>query len=56
MSEQEKYKRVLKKVIDATENDKIKTSDELIKTLIMELSSSTIMKQQSNSVSEPLVN
>lgn len=37
MAEQEHYKKLLKKVIDATENDKIKTPEELIQVLIHEL-------------------
>lgn len=37
MGEQEKYKRILKKVIDATESKKIQTSEELIQTLVNEL-------------------
>lgn len=38
MGEQERYKRILKKVIDETENKKIKTAEELIRTLVNELS------------------
>ena len=37
MQEQEQYKKMLRKVIDATENEKIQTSEELIRTLINEL-------------------
>lgn len=37
MKEQEKYKNMLKKVIAATEDNKIKTTDEVIQTLIYEL-------------------
>ena len=37
MQEQEQYKKMLKKVIDATESEKIQTSEELIRTLINEL-------------------
>lgn len=37
MHEQEQYMKVLRKVIDATEEEEIKTSDELMKTLIGEL-------------------
>ncbi|MFC3041513.1 hypothetical protein ACFOGI_14805 [Virgibacillus xinjiangensis] len=38
MGEQERYKHLLKKVIDETENSKIKSSQELVQTLIRELS------------------
>ncbi|MBU5467809.1 hypothetical protein KQI49_13350 [Virgibacillus sp. MSJ-26] len=37
MKEQEQYKTLLKKVIEATENNKINTSEELIQTLVYEL-------------------
>ncbi|WP_284139252.1 MULTISPECIES: hypothetical protein [unclassified Virgibacillus] len=37
MSEREYYKHVLQKVIAETENEKIKTSEELIQALIFEL-------------------
>lgn len=42
MGEQEKYKKLLKKVIRETENQNIKSSQEMINTLIKELRSSTI--------------
>ncbi|HLR52101.1 MAG TPA: hypothetical protein VK072_04420 [Candidatus Avamphibacillus sp.] len=45
MKEQELYKKVLKKIIDATENNKIKTTDEVIQTLIFELTNKTINNQ-----------
>ncbi|HLR08864.1 MAG TPA: hypothetical protein VK136_06330 [Bacillota bacterium] len=38
MKEQERYKRILQKVIDKTENDNIQSAEELIQTLIDELS------------------
>ncbi|MFC2947272.1 hypothetical protein [Virgibacillus sediminis] len=38
MGEQERYKNLLRRVIDETENYKIKSSQELIQTLIKELS------------------
>jgi|GEM_PF-3372581 len=37
MKEQEQYKTLLKEVIEATENNKINTSEELIQTLVYEL-------------------
>lgn len=37
MHEQEQYMKVLRKIINATEEDEINTSDELMKTLISEL-------------------
>ncbi|GAB3056852.1 hypothetical protein [Virgibacillus ainsalahensis] len=37
MNEQERYKNLLKKMIDETENYNIKSSQELIQTLIKEL-------------------
>ena len=45
MKEQELYKKVLQKIIDATENNKIKTTDEVIQTLIFELTNKTINNQ-----------
>jgi len=45
VKEQELYKKVLKKIIDATENNKIKTTDEVIQTLIFELTNKTINNQ-----------
>lgn len=46
MKEQEQFKKMLKRVIDATENDKIRTSEELIQTLIFELTNKTIKNNQ----------
>lgn len=37
MGEQERYRRMLEKVIDATENKEIQTSEELIRTLVDEI-------------------
>jgi hypothetical protein len=37
MGESERYKVMLKEVIEATENEKIQTSEEMIRTLIDEL-------------------
>lgn len=37
MSEQEKYKLMLKKIINETEKERIQTSEELIRTLVDEL-------------------
>jgi hypothetical protein len=39
MVEREFFKNMMKKIIDDTENNKIKSSDEAIKTLIKELNS-----------------
>ncbi|MCF3943431.1 hypothetical protein [Oceanobacillus alkalisoli] len=46
MGEQERYKNMLRKVIDATENEKIQTSEELIRTLINELTTNIGVKSQ----------
>ena len=46
MGEQERYKNMLRKVIDATENEKIQTSEELIRTLIDELTTNIDVKSQ----------
>ncbi|HEX6594286.1 MAG TPA: hypothetical protein VF095_06835 [Bacillota bacterium] len=45
MVEQEHFKHLLKKVIDATENDKIKTPDELMQVLIHELTTTKMSNQ-----------
>ncbi len=37
MSEQEKYKLMLEKIINETEKERIQTSEELIRTLVDEL-------------------
>ncbi|GIP65187.1 MULTISPECIES: hypothetical protein [Bacillota] len=42
MGEQERYKKLLKKVIRETENQNIKSSQEMVNMLIKELRSSTI--------------
>lgn len=44
MREQEKYKHMMKKVIDQTENHKIQSSEELIQLLINELTNGTDIK------------
>lgn len=44
MGEQEAYKRLLKKVIDETENDKIKSTEELIQKLISELTTNSALR------------
>ncbi|MHA6252378.1 hypothetical protein [Oceanobacillus sp. CAU 1775] len=44
MVEQEQYKKLLREVIDATENNKIQTSEELIKTLVNKISTNYIFK------------
>ncbi|MEC5422874.1 hypothetical protein QGM71_05090 [Virgibacillus sp. C22-A2] len=43
MGEQEKYKYMLKKIIDETESHKIQSSEELIKTLINELTHGSVI-------------
>lgn len=37
MEEQERYKELMRKVITETENQKINTADEMIKTLVNEI-------------------
>lgn len=44
MREQEQYKKMLKNVIDATESKKIQTSEELIRTLVNELTTNYSLK------------
>lgn len=44
MHEQEQYKKMLKKVIDETETKKIQTSEELIRTLVTELTNNYSLK------------
>ncbi|GGN53600.1 MULTISPECIES: hypothetical protein [Oceanobacillus] len=46
MGEQERYKNMLRKIIDETENEKIQTSEELIRTLINELTTNIGVKSQ----------
>lgn len=46
MVEQERYKNMLKKVIDETESEKIQTSEELIRTLVKELTNNIGVKSQ----------
>lgn len=41
MKEQEIYKRLLKKLIDETENHKIQSAEELIQRMVKELTSNT---------------
>jgi len=43
--EQEKYKLMLKKVIEDTESHKIKTTEEIIQRLVYELTSSNVLKE-----------
>lgn len=50
MGEQERYKNMLIKIIDETESEKIQTSEELIRTLINELTTNIGVKSQ-----QPLV-
>lgn len=45
MGEQEKYKNILKKVIDETENHRIQSSEELIQLLIHELKNGADFKE-----------
>ncbi|WP_170138905.1 hypothetical protein [Oceanobacillus chungangensis] len=49
MGEQEAYKRLLKKVIDDTENDKIQSTDELIQKLITELTTNSVLRGHTQS-------
>lgn len=44
MGEQESYKKILRKLITETENEKIQTSEELIQLLISEINNNTNMK------------
>ncbi|WP_188454149.1 hypothetical protein [Virgibacillus oceani] len=48
MGEQERYKKVLRKMIDETENFKIQSSEELIKALIHELKESSPLARNIN--------
>lgn len=43
MREQEKYKKMLKKMIDQTESNKIQSSDQLIQALINEITHSNLL-------------
>lgn len=45
MSEQEKYKNMLRRVIEETESHKIKSSQELVQTLVSELTNSVSAKR-----------
>lgn len=47
MGEQERYKNMLKKIIDETESEKIQTSEELIRTLVQELNMIGVKSQHS---------
>jgi hypothetical protein len=49
MKEQEWYKQMLRKVITETENQNINTSEEMIKTLIEEISISKVKYIESKS-------
>ncbi|CDQ38989.1 MULTISPECIES: hypothetical protein [Virgibacillus] len=44
MGEQEKYKNLLRKVIQETENHKIQTSEEMVKALVHELGNNQLTK------------
>ncbi|WP_217588492.1 hypothetical protein [Lentibacillus saliphilus] len=46
MSEQEHYKRLLKNLIDKTETDRIRSSEELVQMLIDELIITERLKHQ----------
>ncbi|WP_176555884.1 hypothetical protein [Virgibacillus ndiopensis] len=48
MGEQERYKKMLKKMIDETENFKIQSSEELIQALIYELKESSSLTRNIN--------
>ena len=43
MGEQEKYKKMLKKMIEQTERNKIQSSDQLIQALINEITHSNLL-------------
>lgn len=45
LGEQEKYKVMLERVIQDTESNKIKTTEEIIKRLVYELTSRNILKE-----------
>lgn len=46
MGEQEKYKRLLKNLIDETENHKIKSAEELIQKLVKELGNTQLYTEK----------
>jgi len=46
MKEQEQFKIMLKSIIEDTENNKIKSSEELIQTLINQIKNKTIKNNQ----------
>jgi len=46
MKEQEQFKIMLKNIIEDTENNKIKSSEELIQTLINQIKNKTIQNNQ----------
>jgi len=52
MIEQEKYKKILRKMIDDTENHKINTSEELIQLLITELSTTKSLEKYTHSLAK----
>lgn len=45
MGEQEKFKKVLKKMIDETEKNNIRSAEELLRQLVQELSSTQTMRE-----------
>ncbi|MFD1849033.1 hypothetical protein [Oceanobacillus bengalensis] len=49
MGEQEKYKKMLKEVIDETESRKINSAEELIQKLVRELTSNKVLSQRTQS-------
>ncbi|MGJ9457637.1 hypothetical protein [Oceanobacillus sp. CF4.6] len=52
MVEQEKYKNMLRRMIDETEKQNIHSSEELIKMLISELSSSKRLEKYAQSMAK----
>lgn len=48
MGEQEKYKRLLKNLIDETENHKIKSAEELIQKLVKELGTNKLYTEKTH--------
>ncbi|WP_249871329.1 hypothetical protein [Oceanobacillus saliphilus] len=52
MVEQERYKNMLQRLIDETENQNIRTSEQLIKMLISELTNSKSLQKYSQSMAK----
>ncbi|WP_199860660.1 hypothetical protein [Oceanobacillus damuensis] len=52
MVEQEKYKNMLQRIIEETENQNIRSSEQLIKMLISELSNNESLEKYTHSVAK----